>query len=355
MLARKALLVDDSKSARFVLSKLLQKHDFEVEMVDSAEAALDFLVANRPDAIFMDHLMKGMDGLSATSKIKTDPATAHIPVVMCTSNDGEEYLREAMSHGALGTLIKPPSADKLEEILTAVEQAIGANHRATAPTTKDSLPEQSSVVNPEMDNVVNLPFNAGPSPTSHAPEAHQGGALGLELSDIEDSVAALVAQKLRKFEQTLDERFQQQQTQLQELLNARLDSFKQELALADLQTSLDNRLEVQSDLFEERIDELRRHLSNDILSSASVSKQVQEIARETASTVADETAKVAARNMGQRAARETFTPELEHAMENIRQEFSQVKRQASSKAGLFALLAAMSGVGAAVVVYFLAF
>ncbi|MCP3869728.1 MAG: response regulator, partial [Gammaproteobacteria bacterium] len=60
-LARKALLVDDSKSARFVLGKLLKKHNFKVDMVESAEAALDFLEFNRPDAIFMDHMMPGMD------------------------------------------------------------------------------------------------------------------------------------------------------------------------------------------------------------------------------------------------------------------------------------------------------
>ena len=106
--ARTALLVDDSKSARFVLGKLLKGHDFEVEMVDSAEAALSFLESQRPDAIFMDHMMPGMDGLSATSAIKNNPQTSHIPVVMCTSNDGEQYQKEARSHGALATLQKPP-------------------------------------------------------------------------------------------------------------------------------------------------------------------------------------------------------------------------------------------------------
>lgn len=42
-MARNALLVDDSKSARFVLGKLLQQHDFSVEMAASAEDALEFL------------------------------------------------------------------------------------------------------------------------------------------------------------------------------------------------------------------------------------------------------------------------------------------------------------------------
>ena len=60
--ARTALLVDDSRSARFVPGKLLKRHDFEVEKVDSAEAVLSFLENHRPDAIFMNHMMPGMDG-----------------------------------------------------------------------------------------------------------------------------------------------------------------------------------------------------------------------------------------------------------------------------------------------------
>ena len=96
MQAKKVLLVDDSKSARFILGRLLQQHEYHVEMAESAEEALGLLKANQPDAIFMDHMMPGMDGLIATSRIKQNPATAHIPIVMCSSNEGEDYLEQAV-------------------------------------------------------------------------------------------------------------------------------------------------------------------------------------------------------------------------------------------------------------------
>ena len=59
MTLKRALIVDDSKSARVVLSRLLEKHDLAVETRDSAEAALEYLEQNRPDVIFMDHVMPG--------------------------------------------------------------------------------------------------------------------------------------------------------------------------------------------------------------------------------------------------------------------------------------------------------
>ena len=73
MALKRALIVDDSKSARVVLSRMLQKYNIEVDTAESAETAIDYLVQNRPDVIFMDHLMPGMDGFQAVQAIKSDP------------------------------------------------------------------------------------------------------------------------------------------------------------------------------------------------------------------------------------------------------------------------------------------
>jgi CheY-like chemotaxis protein len=69
MRAKRALIVDDSKSARLFLSRILVQHAIEVETVESAEAAIEYLVDHRPDVVFMDHQMAGMDGLQASLKI----------------------------------------------------------------------------------------------------------------------------------------------------------------------------------------------------------------------------------------------------------------------------------------------
>jgi CheY-like chemotaxis protein len=85
---------------------MLEKYDIEVDMSESAEQAIEYLKHNRPDAIFMDHLMPGMDGLQAVQAIKGNPQTAMIPIMMYTSQEGELYVGQARALGAMGVLPK---------------------------------------------------------------------------------------------------------------------------------------------------------------------------------------------------------------------------------------------------------
>jgi CheY-like chemotaxis protein len=114
--AKRALIVDDSKSARVFLARVLENYDIDVDSAESAEAAIEYLTSNRPDVIFMDHLMPGMDGLQAVQAIKNDPRTATIPIMMYTSQEGELYLGQARALGAVGVLpkqIKPADVSKV--------------------------------------------------------------------------------------------------------------------------------------------------------------------------------------------------------------------------------------------------
>ena len=106
MAQKRALIVDDSRSARLFLARILEKHDIEVDSVESAEAAIGYLASRRPDVIFMDHMMPGMDGFQAVQAIKNDPRTATIPIMMYTSQEGEVYLGQARALGAVGVLPK---------------------------------------------------------------------------------------------------------------------------------------------------------------------------------------------------------------------------------------------------------
>jgi CheY-like chemotaxis protein len=120
MTARRALVVDDSKSARAFLTRILERYELAVDAVESAEQAIEFLTIQRPDVIFMDHLMPGMDGFQAVQSIKNNPRTATIPIMMYTSQEGELYLSQARALGAIGVLpkqIKPADVSKALEQL----------------------------------------------------------------------------------------------------------------------------------------------------------------------------------------------------------------------------------------------
>ena len=114
--AKRALIVDDSKSARLFLARMLEKYEIDVDNAENAEAAIEYLASHRPDVIFMDHLMPGMDGFQAVQAIKNNPLTATIPIMMYTSQEGELYLGQARALGAVGVLpkqIKPTDVSKV--------------------------------------------------------------------------------------------------------------------------------------------------------------------------------------------------------------------------------------------------
>ncbi len=106
MPGKRALVVDDSKSARVVLARMLERYGIEVDSAESAESALEYLKDRRPDVIFMDHLMPGMDGLQAVRQIKAQPELSSIPIMMYTSQEGEIYGGQARESGAVGVLPK---------------------------------------------------------------------------------------------------------------------------------------------------------------------------------------------------------------------------------------------------------
>jgi len=122
MAVKTVLLVDDSKSARLVLRKMLEKNSLNVDLAESAEDAFTYLLGRQPDAIFMDHLMPGMDGLEATEVILKNPATQSIPIVMCTSKEGSEFTREARLRGVMDILPKPPSPGAVTKVLKNISE-----------------------------------------------------------------------------------------------------------------------------------------------------------------------------------------------------------------------------------------
>jgi CheY-like chemotaxis protein len=118
-----ALVVDDSRVARMTLSKLLASHGFDVMEIGSGEEALAYLQSDnkRPDIIFMDVMMGGMDGLTTTQKIKQNGEFNSLPIVICTGNDTEADKSKALSTGAIAVLSKPPEFDALAAILSTLE------------------------------------------------------------------------------------------------------------------------------------------------------------------------------------------------------------------------------------------
>jgi len=84
---KKVLVVDDSPTERYFLTELLTKNGFHVSAAENAEDALEKVKATAPDLILMDVVLPGQNGFQLTRQISRDPATQHIPIIMCTSKN----------------------------------------------------------------------------------------------------------------------------------------------------------------------------------------------------------------------------------------------------------------------------
>ncbi len=140
--AKRALIVDDSKSARVFLSRILEKYEIDVDSAENAEVAIEYLGTHRPDVIFMDHMMPGMDGFQAVQAIKNNPRTATIPIMMYTSQEGELYLGQARALGAVGVLpkqIKPADVSKVLYQLHLVQDRRSSEQTSFKPVTLETV------------------------------------------------------------------------------------------------------------------------------------------------------------------------------------------------------------------------
>ena len=135
----RVLVVDDSLPNRKLLEARLQDEYFEVLGATSGAEAITLAQRWSPDIILLDVLMPVMDGFEACRRLKAQPATAHIPVVMVTSlNDQTERVR-GLDAGADDFLVKPVDQATLFARLRAllrVKQVLDA-WRLRAETVRD--------------------------------------------------------------------------------------------------------------------------------------------------------------------------------------------------------------------------
>ncbi len=103
----KVLVVEDSLPQREMIAGLLKKSGLNVEeAIDGAEA-LENIQKYSPDLVVLDIVMPKMNGYEVCRRLKSDPKTQNVPVVMCSSK-GEEFDRYwGMKQGADAYISKP--------------------------------------------------------------------------------------------------------------------------------------------------------------------------------------------------------------------------------------------------------
>jgi twitching motility two-component system response regulator PilH len=109
------LIVDDSPTEVHAMRTTLERHGYRIESASDGAEAIVKAKALKPDLIFMDVVMPGVNGFQATRKLSADPDTKAIPVIMVTSKDQETDRIWGIRQGAKDYLVKPVAADQLVE------------------------------------------------------------------------------------------------------------------------------------------------------------------------------------------------------------------------------------------------
>jgi DNA-binding response OmpR family regulator len=101
------LVVDDTPRSLKLLSDLLCMKGYDVQTADSGEKAIEQIALDQPDLVLLDVLMPGMSGYDVCRHIRQNPATAVLPVIMVTALDPNEERVRGLEAGADDFLSKP--------------------------------------------------------------------------------------------------------------------------------------------------------------------------------------------------------------------------------------------------------
>jgi len=113
MIKKKILVVDDEQDLLDFVKIRLEANDYSVVTALDGKEGLAVFKKESPDLVLLDILMPKLDGFQVCQKLKADPLTKNIPVIMLTAVDREKDIIQSKHVGANGYIVKPFDAKTL--------------------------------------------------------------------------------------------------------------------------------------------------------------------------------------------------------------------------------------------------
>lgn len=114
------LVVDDEANVRRIVQVILQRAGYQVSMAADGIEGLEKLREDRPDLVLLDVMMPHLDGFEMLHRMKADPETANILVVMLTARALDQDIFEGERRGADYYLTKPFTPTELAKVVEEV-------------------------------------------------------------------------------------------------------------------------------------------------------------------------------------------------------------------------------------------
>jgi CheY-like chemotaxis protein len=109
----KILLVEDNEASADALARRLERRGYNVVIASDGHQAVAFATSKLPDLILMDLGLPGIDGWDATSHLKGDPETSHIPIIVLSAHAMPNDRHQALAAGGDDFDSKPVQFDRL--------------------------------------------------------------------------------------------------------------------------------------------------------------------------------------------------------------------------------------------------
>ena len=116
-MAKRILVIDDEKDIIEILQAILQHEGYDVITAYDGEEGLRKVAEQKPDLIVTDIMMPKIDGFAFTQKVKEDPDTCDIPVVMLTAKDQDVDKYKGLSLGVAAYIVKLFDLEELREVI----------------------------------------------------------------------------------------------------------------------------------------------------------------------------------------------------------------------------------------------
>jgi CheY-like chemotaxis protein len=127
----RVLVADDDRLLRTAAVTTLRRAGFEVLAAADGEEAVALARAERPDLILLDLVMPKVDGFAALARLKDDPATREIPVIVLSNLGAESDQRIATAAGTAGFFVK--ASLSLADLVAEVRKALRCPSESTRP------------------------------------------------------------------------------------------------------------------------------------------------------------------------------------------------------------------------------
>jgi signal transduction histidine kinase len=132
------LLADDETHLRTLVRTTLEDPSYRIVEASTGTAALELARRERPDLVVLDLMMPGLTGLEVLQRLRVDPDTARVPVVMLTATGQEKDRTRALQLGADAYLVKPFSPlELLQTVESLREKTRRLRHAASEGTDAD--------------------------------------------------------------------------------------------------------------------------------------------------------------------------------------------------------------------------